>query len=161
MGWTEERVALLTKLWADGLSASQIAAELGGVSRNAVIGKRIRLGLPDRGPTRNRVTRTAKKPKPPRRYQFGNGVDNRPPPEPFKPAPPIEAPPAQRKTILVRDSKGQLCANDALTSVVWRFPYGEGTKDDPFYFCGGQALEGLPYCAAHAAVAFQPPQPRR
>ena len=45
MGWTEERVALLTKLWADGLSASQIAAELGGITRNAVIGKVHRLGL--------------------------------------------------------------------------------------------------------------------
>jgi len=36
MGWTEERVELLKKLWADGLSASQIAAELGGITRNAV-----------------------------------------------------------------------------------------------------------------------------
>jgi GcrA cell cycle regulator len=39
MGWTDERVELLKKLWADGLSASQIAARLGGVTRNAVIGK--------------------------------------------------------------------------------------------------------------------------
>src|SRR5674476_385108 len=48
MSWTDERVALLTKLWADGLSASQIAAELGGVTRNAVIGKVHRLGLSGR-----------------------------------------------------------------------------------------------------------------
>ena len=39
MAWTEERVELLKKLWAEGLSASQIAARLGGVTRNAVIGK--------------------------------------------------------------------------------------------------------------------------
>ena len=45
MGWTDERVELLKKLWADGLSASQIAAELGGITRNAVIGKVHRLGL--------------------------------------------------------------------------------------------------------------------
>ena len=45
MSWTDERVELLKKLWADGLSASQIAAELGGVTRNAVIGKVHRLGL--------------------------------------------------------------------------------------------------------------------
>src|SRR3954453_18214202 len=44
--WTEERIELLTKLWSEGLSASQIAAELGGdVSRNAVLGKAHRLGL--------------------------------------------------------------------------------------------------------------------
>jgi len=44
--WTRERVDLLTKLWGEGLSASQIAAELGeGVSRNAVLGKAHRLGL--------------------------------------------------------------------------------------------------------------------
>jgi hypothetical protein len=39
MGWTDERVELLKKLWQDGLSASQIAKQLGGVTRNAVIGK--------------------------------------------------------------------------------------------------------------------------
>ena len=45
MGWTDERVELLKKLWLDGLSASQIAKQLGGVTRNAVIGKVHRLGL--------------------------------------------------------------------------------------------------------------------
>jgi len=39
MMWTDERVELLKKLWTDGLSASQIAAELGGITRNAVIGR--------------------------------------------------------------------------------------------------------------------------
>ena len=48
MSWTDERVELLKKLWADGLSASQIAAELGGITRNAVIGKVHRLGLSGR-----------------------------------------------------------------------------------------------------------------
>ena len=46
--WTEERVDRLKKLWSEGLSASQIAAQLGGVSRNAVIGKVHRLNLPGR-----------------------------------------------------------------------------------------------------------------
>src|ERR1700687_3104374 len=45
MTWTEERVESLKKLWGEGLSASQIAAELGGITRNAVIGKVHRLGL--------------------------------------------------------------------------------------------------------------------
>ena len=48
MGWTDERVELLKKLWQDGLSASQIAKQLGGVTRNAVIGKVHRLGLSNR-----------------------------------------------------------------------------------------------------------------
>ena len=48
MTWTDERVELLKKLWSDGLSASQIAAELGGITRNAVIGKVHRLGLSGR-----------------------------------------------------------------------------------------------------------------
>ena len=45
MSWTEERIATLTKMWEGGATASQIADELGGVSRNAVIGKAHRLGL--------------------------------------------------------------------------------------------------------------------
>ena len=48
MSWTEERIATLTKMWAGGATASQIAEELGGVSRNAVIGKAHRLGLKSR-----------------------------------------------------------------------------------------------------------------
>ena len=48
MNWTDERVELLKKLWSEGLSASAIAAELGGVTRNAVIGKVHRLGLSGR-----------------------------------------------------------------------------------------------------------------
>ncbi len=48
MNWTDERVEKLKKLWSEGLSASQIAAQLGGVSRNAVIGKVHRLSLPGR-----------------------------------------------------------------------------------------------------------------
>src|SRR5262244_403792 len=63
--WTDERVELLRKLWSDGLSASQIAAELGGITRNAVIGKVHRLGLSGRAKSpsssvpRQRKVRTA------------------------------------------------------------------------------------------------------
>ena len=51
MSWTDERVEILTKMWAEGNSASQIAKELGGVTRNAVIGKVHRLGLSNRATT--------------------------------------------------------------------------------------------------------------
>ena len=48
MSWTDERVETLKRMWAEGQSASQIAKELGGVTRNAVIGKAHRLGLQSR-----------------------------------------------------------------------------------------------------------------
>jgi GcrA cell cycle regulator len=61
MSWTDERVELLKKMWAEGQSASQIAKELGGVTRNAVIGKVHRLGLSNRSTTT--PASTAKAPK--------------------------------------------------------------------------------------------------
>jgi GcrA cell cycle regulator len=48
MSWTEERIDRLKSMWTEGATASQIAEELGGVSRNAVIGKAHRLGLESR-----------------------------------------------------------------------------------------------------------------
>src|SRR5512142_1249037 len=66
MGWTDERVELLKKLWQEGLSASQIAKQLGGVTRNAVIGKVHRLGLSGRA-TPSKPARTVfKAPRPAR-----------------------------------------------------------------------------------------------
>ena len=62
--WTDERVELLKKLWTEGLSASQIAAELGNVTRNAVIGKVHRLGLSGRAKTRRRPCRLARTARP-------------------------------------------------------------------------------------------------
>ena len=62
MSWTDERVELLKKLWADGLSASQIAGELGGITRNAVIGKVHRLGLSGRAKAPSSATPRARKP---------------------------------------------------------------------------------------------------
>lgn len=49
VGWSEDRVTTMSELWLKGLSASQIANQLGGVTRSAVIGKVYRLGLSDRG----------------------------------------------------------------------------------------------------------------
>lgn len=81
MSWTDERVELMRKLWLEGLSASQIAAELSnGITRNAVIGKVHRLGLsgrakapkqaalPPRAPSTPRQPRAA---KPPRAWAAG------------------------------------------------------------------------------------------
>ena len=65
MSWTEERIATLTKMWEGGATASQIADELGGVSRNAVIGKAHRLGLKARpSPVKANEEKPEVKPKP-------------------------------------------------------------------------------------------------
>src|SRR5436309_13039421 len=63
MNWTDERVEMLKKLWADGLSASQIAAELGGITRNAVIGKVHRLGLSGRAKSPSSAAPRPRKPR--------------------------------------------------------------------------------------------------
>jgi len=63
MTWTDERVETLKKLWADGLSASQIAAELGGITRNAVIGKVHRLGLAGRAKSPSSAASRPRKPR--------------------------------------------------------------------------------------------------
>lgn len=65
MEWTEARVAILKQLWEQGRSASQIAQEMGDVSRNAVIGKAHRLGLKSRpSPIRREVVARAPRPVP-------------------------------------------------------------------------------------------------
>src|SRR5947209_17519794 len=61
--WTDERVERLKKLWADGLSASQIAGELGGITRNAVIGKVHRLGLSRRAKSPSSAAPRPRKPR--------------------------------------------------------------------------------------------------
>src|SRR5437763_8020846 len=63
--WTDERVERLKKLWADGLSASQIAGELGGITRNAVIGKVHRLGLSGRAKAPSSSVPRQRKPRAP------------------------------------------------------------------------------------------------
>src|SRR5665213_3612467 len=66
MGWTDERVEMLKKLWLDGHSASQIAKQLGGVTRNAVIGKVHRLGLSGRATPSSPPRPAFKAPRAPR-----------------------------------------------------------------------------------------------
>ena len=65
MSWTDERVENLKKLWSDGLSASQIAAALGGITRNAVIGKVHRLGLSGRAKAPSSSAPRQRKARPP------------------------------------------------------------------------------------------------
>ena len=171
MNWTDERVELLKKLWSEGLSASQIAAQLGGVSRNAVIGKVHRLKLSGRGRATAAPTRQKKA------APQGAGV----------------AKPASRAASAARHVTSSIGATalqvqfDAepvarqyvrpeaenvvvpisrhlrlveLTERTCKWPNGDPLSED-FHFCGNDAAETGPYCKYHARLAFQPASERR
>ena len=154
MSWTDERVELLKKLWSDGLSASQIAAELGGITRNAVIGKVHRLGLsgraksPSSAAPRPRKARTSghmlRVSRPQIRGNTALAYDYEMEPEPEL----LEIPVEQRKTLL------------QLNEATCHWPVGDPGSPD-FFFCGGQSNEGSPYCNYHSRVAYQPASERR
>ncbi len=163
MTWTTERVDLLKKLWADGLSASQIASELGGVTRNAVIGKVHRLGLSGRAktPMPTQKARRPDKPASGSSHAHRNSVpqshgatalkvESAAVPEPAPEAKPVAelVPLAERATILT------------LTERTCKWPIGDPTKDD-FYFCGHPSDPGVPYCGYHCRIAYQPVNDRR
>jgi GcrA cell cycle regulator len=156
MTWTDERVELLKKLWADGLSASQIAAELGGVTRNAVIGKVHRLGLSGRAKSPSSASPRSRKPRshmlrvtrPSVRGANALALSYEMEPE-LEPEP-IEniIPMGQRRTLL------------ELNENTCRWPIGDPATTD-FFFCGGKPLASLPYCHHHSRVAYQPAADRR
>jgi GcrA cell cycle regulator len=167
MSWTDERVELLKKLWLEGLSASAIATELGsGVSRNAVIGKVHRLGLSGRAkapaqaaPRRTKPTRTPTHPmRAASTIPFARGnaalaadiaTDVAPEPEPERrPAEEVVIPLSERVTIM--ELRESMC----------RWPIGDPGRED-FRFCGAKSSVGVPYCAHHAAIAYQPVMDRR
>ena len=104
MSWTEERIERLKKMWHDGATASQIADELGGVSRNAVIGKAHRLGLEQRpspvkpGEEKEKKAVPVPRPPAPRRAPMLRSAARRPCPRPRPrcPAPRRPSPRARR-----------------------------------------------------------------
>lgn len=159
MIWTTEREEKLTKLWGEGLSASQCARRLGGFDdtadggRNAVLSKIHRLKLQKRATTQRsaqatggtkgalkmRARRLAKKAK-----SAGTPISALAAAlksEPFV-SNALEVPIHERKTLA--DLGDQDC----------RFPYGDG----PFTFCARPRAVGLSYCPAHAAACYQPPK---
>jgi GcrA cell cycle regulator len=155
MSWTDERVELLKKLWTDGLSASQIAAELGGVTRNAVIGKVHRLGLSGRGqPTssikRQRRTHSSGIRRVRQMISVGNLA--------LKADAMAEAEPQPRRNVVVPIPRKLSIFQ--LTERTCKWPLGDPGHED-FHFCGHDSLENLPYCEYHAGVAYQAPDPRR
>ncbi|MCH2093651.1 MAG: GcrA cell cycle regulator [Rhodobacteraceae bacterium] len=181
MSWTDERVELLKKMWTEGQSASQIAKELGGVTRNAVIGKVHRLGLSNRaGATPAKAeakpAKAEAKPKP----QPKTEPAREPKPEPVAEARPIPArkaiipagqplppqpsaneisPEALAKVNEVEKKAKKLTLME-LTERTCKWPVGDPATDD-FWFCGLPVQQGKPYCEAHVGVAFQPMSSRR
>ncbi|MBN9319059.1 MAG: hypothetical protein BGN86_12140 [Caulobacterales bacterium 68-7] len=136
--WSDDRVTHLRRLWVDGLSAAQIARSLGGVTRNAVIGKVHRLGIAGRAsPSSPGKPRAGRAARPVRRQ-----------------APKIAAPAALRtpRTVTVEEP-GLVGGGMGLSAHVCRWPIGD-PKAEGFSFCGRPAV-GV-YCRAHAAVGIQP-----
>lgn len=104
MSWTDERVETLKRMWAEGQSASQIAKELGGVTRNAVIGKVHRLGLSNRAPGGREDEDEAPVAAKPEPKPEPAGATARPDPAPPRPAPerPVAAAPSNVTPLPVR-----------------------------------------------------------
>jgi GcrA cell cycle regulator len=180
MSWTDERVELLKKMWSEGQSASQIAKELGGVTRNAVIGKVHRLGLSNRAsatsskataeteeqvdakpaeaspaPAQTEAKETAPKPPIPLRKPIV------PAGQPLPPQPSAnEISPEALATVREVEKTAKRISLMELTERTCKWPIGDPATED-FWFCGLAVQPGKPYCEAHVGVAFQPMSSRR
>jgi GcrA cell cycle regulator len=163
--WTDERVELLKKLWTDGLSASQIAAELGNVTRNAVIGKVHRLGLSGRAKDAKPAGSAAARPRKATRAPSA--------PAPIAPQPhnnnvvlaPIPTQPVAEEPVVFADDDIAIPMSERVTIMdlresMCRWPMGDPTKPE-FRFCGARSITGLPYCNHHARIAYQPVADRK
>lgn len=159
MTWTDDRVEQLKKLWEGGLSASQIAAELGNVTRNAVIGKVHRLGLSGRAKSPSSAAPRPRKARPAqhmmrvsRPVSRGNTALAHSYDVEVEQADPVTydnvVPMSQRLTLL------------ELNEATCHWPIGDPSNPE-FFFCGGKALQSLPYCAHHSRIAYQPAGDRR
>ena len=151
MSWTDERVAMLRQLWGEGKTAAEIAKILGGVTRNAVIGKAHRLKLSGRvSPIQQNTrpetvisrTRVAAPPA-------SSAAEARPQRSAL--ARELDAPHTPRveeyiagKGVKLIELKERMC----------RWPIGD-PKDENFRFCGCDSHPELPYCDHHVKMAFQ------
>lgn len=154
MAWTDERVEELKKLWSEGLSASQIAKQLGGVTRNAVIGKVHRLGLSGRA-TPSRPARRPAKPSRPRTTATLT--------EPVRAARPAPSAPATIPSAPVEPAvlpSGEFATVLTLKDSMCKWPIGDPAQAS-FRFCGRKTGASNAYCDAHANMAYQPSQKRR
>jgi GcrA cell cycle regulator len=134
MDWNEERTATLRKLWLEGMSASQVARQLGGVSRSAVIGKVHRLGITVRDiPTRQRTAVRAQ----PRARLVREAA-------PLRPALRLIEIAEMAPTAKLLGLETHSC----------RWPIGNPDSHD-FGFCGRDKTARASYCDDHARGAFR------
>ena len=169
-GWTDERVETLKKLWMEGLSASQIAGELGeGVTRNAVIGKVHRLKLSARAKPTNTTPRArpASRPAPRRVASPSVGMSsaaNKPRMTMSRPqvmgATALAASPEMDTELYVAPASAELFIPEdkrlsllQLTEATCKWPIGDPLNKD-FYFCGQHSLDTGPYCDFHSRRAY-------
>ncbi|MBV1925571.1 MAG: GcrA cell cycle regulator [Rhodobacteraceae bacterium] len=186
MSWTDERVETLKKLWGEGQSASQIAKELGGVTRNAVIGKVHRLGLSNRAtaagakaePKAKPAPKPKAEPRPSPKTEAARPITPNSPAaggrpniparkqiipagQPLPPQPSANeiSPEALAKVNEVEKGSKKISLME-LTERTCKWPVGDPATED-FWFCGLPVKSGKPYCEAHVGVAFQPMSARR
>ena len=184
MSWTDDRVEVLKKMWGEGKSASQIAKELGGVTRNAVIGKVHRLGLSNRSGGASPAKAAPKekapaKPKAPEKPKVAatepEAKSNTLAPAKIIPRPKLvvtagqplppqpsanEISPEALATVREVEKKAKKLSVMELTERTCKWPVGDPATED-FWFCGLPVQQGKPYCEAHVGVAFQPMSARR
>ena len=139
MSWTEEKVSKLKELWGSGKTASQIAEIIGGVSRNAVIGKSFRLNL-----SAKIKTRTAASNK-----NFENSLAE-------KNIKSRRGRKSKFKSLIIEkdfepENPKQL---EELTDNDCKYPIGHPNEKD-FYFCGRSSLKDFSYCKLHLLYSYQ------
>ena len=140
MGWSDEKVKKLKELWGSGKTASQIAEIIGGVSRNAVIGKSFRLNLSAKIKTRKATSNQS----------FENAAE-------IKNASPQRVRKNKFKSLIIDknfepENPKQL---EELDENVCKWPIGHPDEEN-FYFCGRTSLKDFSYCKLHLLYAYQP-----
>ena len=159
MSWTDERVETLKKLWQEGHSASQIAKTLGGVTRNAVIGKVHRLGLSGRAAPSQPARPLYKPQRPPRPAstpQHAPATAS----APLRRTDPVLARPVISQPVVPYVETPGTATVLTLGTKMCKWPIGDPSSDS-FSFCGRRSDDGTPYCVEHAQVAYQPPQTKK
>jgi GcrA cell cycle regulator len=156
MSWDDERIEQLKKLWSEGLSASQIATELGGVTRNAVIGKVHRLGLSGRAKAKPAAVARPRKIVKTNLRSTSIGVRGNLAVVELADAEP-EIMPARENVVIPMSRRISIME---LREGVCRWPLGDPLQTD-FAYCGADCGVGKTYCEAHARIAFQPHGDRR
>ena len=140
MSWTEDKVEKLKELWGKGSTASQIAIILGGVSRNAVIGKAHRLNLSAKIKTRSAIPNK----------ELGKSFENKN----FSSRKSRKS--RFRSLIIEKDFEPENPKQlEELDENLCKWPIGHPNESD-FYFCGRSSLKDFSYCKLHLLYAYQP-----